>query len=350
MHKKVISVLGAGSWGSALAYHLAQATKNENSHQNGYEVWLWGHDSLKLKDIEKAQENKAYLSGVKVPNNLIFESSLERVAKASHAILLVTPSFSVGEMMAQLKAFGFDKLEHFAWATKGFLKVDKAETLEELFFSNFFDRVLDKSISKTFLTGPSFATEVGRGLPTALVSVSESDVGMNFWVKLLHHYNIRMYGSCDIVGAQLGAAYKNIIAITTGISDGLGFGSNARAALITRGLNEMRNLYQKLKQDAHSPELTIFGLAGLGDLVLTATDKQSRNYSFGFNLVKKQMQTKLVEGIYAAEIIYPFIIKKDLDLPLLNAVYQIVINNLAVKDVVEDLMSREPKKDGFVLS
>ncbi|HAT06195.1 MAG TPA: NAD(P)H-dependent glycerol-3-phosphate dehydrogenase, partial [Aeromonas salmonicida] len=254
--------MGAGSYGSALAISLAR---------NGHPTLLWGHDPVHVAELEHDRCNKAFLPDVPFPADLQLTADLQRAVQAAPVLLLVVPSHVFGQVLSQVKPF-LRPDTRIAWATKG-LEPDSGRLLQDVARD-----VLGETIPLAVISGPTFAKELAAGLPTAISVASTHDDFADELSHLLHcGRSFRVYTNPDFVGLQLGGAVKNVIAIGAGLSDGLGFGANARTALITRGLVEMQRLGAALGADAK----TFMGMAGLGDLVLTCTDNQSRNRRFG---------------------------------------------------------------------
>ncbi|MGL5973792.1 MAG: NAD(P)H-dependent glycerol-3-phosphate dehydrogenase, partial [Aeromonas sobria] len=272
-----ISVLGAGSYGSALAISLAR---------NGHPTLLWGHDPAHVAVLEQDRCNKAFLPDVPFPADLQLTADLQYAVQAAPVLLLVVPSHVFGQVLAQIKPF-LRPDTRIAWATKG-LEPDSGRLLQDVA-----REVLGDEMPLAAISGPTFAKELAAGLPTAISVASTHDDFADDLSRLLHcGRSFRVYTSPDFVGLQLGGAVKNVIAIGAGLSDGLGFGANARTALITRGLVEMQRLGAALGADAK----TFMGMAGLGDLVLTCTDNQSRNRRFGLALgAGKDVDTAMTE-------------------------------------------------------
>ena len=261
MNKHTIAILGAGSWGTAIAIHLAK---------NGNSVLLWGRDPKQIAELNSKLINTRYLPGIILPNSLHATNDLTLCQEKATDLILAVPSHAFDDLIKQLKP----PVSGVAWLTKGINPGD--------------NQLLSKVVAKhwgehfptAIISGPSFATEVANGLPTALTLASNNSFYQKKLQRVFHHNNLRIYLSHDLMGVQLCGAVKNVIAIACGISDGLGYGANARAALITRGLVEMRRLGLTLG----AREETFYGLAGLGDMVLTCTDNQSRNRRFGLLL------------------------------------------------------------------
>lgn len=334
---KQITVLGAGAWGTALAMHLAR---------NGHSVHLWAHSASKAKKMQLARENAQYLKGIRFPDSLVVTSDLSQALKVSQAVLSVVPSHVFREVLVKLvKNLPAEKLEalHFAWATKGF------EPDSLLLLHKVAKQILGASTSMAVLSGPTFADEVARGLPTAMVSASTDDREAEFWSQTFHCKNFRIYTQSDVVGVEVGGAYKNIMAIATGVSDGLNLGANARAALISRGMAEMMRLSQALGGQAE----TMMGLAGLGDLVLTCTDDLSRNRRFGFQLAQASAQVEevianigqVVEGVKAVRSVKKIAESLGLDLPIMQQVYRLVEAEVTPQQAAMALLARDGKSE-----
>ncbi|WP_029408344.1 NAD(P)H-dependent glycerol-3-phosphate dehydrogenase [Thiomicrorhabdus sp. Milos-T2] len=329
-----IAVLGAGAWGTALALHLAKV---------GHSVNLWTHRQQQAEQLKTERENSRYLPGVVLPDNLYPMASLKDALEQVESILVVVPSNAFRETLIAIKSLLKEKSCHIAWATKGFEPVTQ-KLLHEVAFE-----VLGKEANVTVLSGPTFANEVAKGLPTAMVSSSNQKNEAQYWADLFHCDSFRMYTQSDMIGVEVGGAYKNIMAIATGISDGLGMGANARAALVSRGMVEMMRLSQALGGQTE----TIMGLAGLGDLVLTCTDDLSRNRRFGFGLARNDMNSEqvmneigqVVEGAKAVNTVKQLADKLGLDLPIMEQVYLLVSEQITPKQAVKALMTRSGKSE-----
>lgn len=332
-----IAVLGAGAWGTALAMHLARA---------GHSVVLWAHDCQKAQEMQHQRENAQYLPGLVFPESLQISSSLSDVLSRADAVLSVVPSHVFREVLQQLVdalPAGKELPKHFAWATKGF------EPDSLLLLHKVAKQILGEQTSMAVLSGPTFADEVARGLPTAMVSASSDVVEAEFWAQVFHFQNFRIYTQTDVVGVEVGGAYKNIMAIATGVSDGLGLGANARAALISRGMAEMMRLSQALGGQAE----TMMGLAGLGDLVLTCTDDLSRNRRFGYQLAQADAQVdkvienigQVVEGVKAVKSVKKIAEDLGLDLPIMQQVYRLVEGQITPYQAAEYLLARDGRSE-----
>jgi glycerol-3-phosphate dehydrogenase (NAD(P)+) len=329
---KTISVYGAGSWGTALALQLAR---------NGLEVLLWDINPEQIKNLNTARENSRYLPNIAFPANLNGSSHIADLLQHADYQLIVVPSHGFRQLLAKIKPL--IKAHHVViWATKG-LEVNSGKLLHQVL-----QEELPAIKQYGVISGPTFAGEVAKGLPTAMTaaavqqSVAEQ-IGQAFTAD-----NFRVYTSTDIIGVELGGAIKNILAIAAGISDGLGFGANARTALITRGLAEMIRLGQAMGAQAE----TLMGLAGVGDLVLTCTDNQSRNRRLGLALGQgKDLDTAIaeigqaVEGAKSSQAIGLLAAKVGIEMPICQHVHQILYQNLSAHDAVHSLINRKIKPE-----
>lgn len=327
-----ISILGAGSWGTALAIQAAR---------NGCDTLLWSHNPAQLATLRQSGENSRYLPGIRFPDKLQLTDNLREAVTFSPVLLISVPSHAFRDTLAQIKPYLSGKPK-IAWATKGFDCRDGA------LLSEVATQILGDDIECAVLSGPTFAREVADDLPTALTIASGSEGFAAQLSERLHNQRFRIYTSNDIIGVQIGGASKNVLAIAAGIADGLGLGANTRAALITRGLTEIMRLGIKLGGQAD----TFMGLAGLGDLILTCTDNQSRNRRFGLALGQgKDQQQALaeinqeVEGISAAREAYRLSQKHGVEMPITEQVYKVLFNNLPPKQAVQNLLTRDQKSE-----
>jgi len=327
-----LSVLGAGSWGTALAIHAAQ---------NGCETMLWGHNPEQAQILQQSRENARYLAGISFPPCLHVTEDIQKSVAFSPVLLISVPSHAFKSTLEKIKPY-LGPSPRIAWATKGFSSNNGA------LLSDAVETVIGKNALTAVLSGPSFAREVANGLPTAITIASASNQFANDVSAIFHHHCFRAYTSSDIVGVQVGGACKNVLAIAAGIADGLGFGANTRAALITRGLTEIMRLGIKL--GGHSD--TFMGLAGLGDLILTCTDNQSRNRRFGLALGQGKSRDEAineiaqsVEGIAAAREAFLLAKKHHIEMPITEQVYNVLFNALDPKQAVQILLSRDQKPE-----
>lgn len=324
-----IAVLGAGSWGTAVAIHLAKS---------GHDVFLWGHHSQHMQDMAAARCNQRYLPDVTFPTSLHLEADLHPCVKNASLCIIAVPSHAFSSVLAKLPQLSTG----LTWLTKG---LDPAThgLLSQLVAQRF-----GSSFPIAIVSGPSFAKEVARNLPTALVLAGQDTHYLRLVQHIFHHQNMRVYLSDDVIGVQLCGAVKNVLAIASGISDGLNYGANAKAALITRGLTEMRRLGLCLG----ARQETFMGLAGLGDLVLTCTDNQSRNRRFGLQLgqgisLEKAERdiNQVVEGKNNAAQVCVLASHHGIDMPICYQVNELIQGRITPEQAVKNLMSRPPKED-----
>jgi glycerol-3-phosphate dehydrogenase (NAD(P)+) len=324
-------VLGSGSWGSALALYLAKLN---------HSVVLWGHDPKEIAECEKSRVNVRYLPGFTLPQNITLTSSLKEAflqATDDTVILLVVPSHAFAEVTAAMAPL-IPKGCGIVWATKGLS--EKGELLHEIGEKHCGKRPM------AVLSGPSFAKEVAQGLPTAVTIATKAIAFGKALQTAFHSEQFRVYLSNDIEGVELGGAVKNVLAIAVGMSDGLGYGANARAALITRGLAELCRLGDALG----AKHTTLIGLSGVGDIVLTCTDNQSRNRRFGLSLGQGISQTQaeqtigqVVEGKTNAKQVMMLAKKLNVEMPICQQVFDVLFGNTLPQQAVNNLLTRPPK-------
>src|SRR5512138_116109 len=327
-----IAVLGAGSWGTALAIQFARASRP---------TVLWGRDPQHLADLERERRNARYLPDAPFPAALSIEPNLASALRDSQDVLLAVPSHGLRETLVAA-APHLARGARVAWATKGF------ELSSGLLPHEVARQVLGEHVPLAVISGPTFAREVGAGLPTAMTVASEDPDFAAALAQSLSGLNFRAYTSTDIIGVEVGGATKNVMAIGAGISDGLGFGANTRIALITRGLVEMTRLGSALG----ARKETFMGLAGLGDLVLTCTDNQSRNRRFGLELASghdvaaaQHSIGQVVEGVMAARAVREVAKRLEVEMPISEQIYRVIYEGVAPKDAVKELMSRALKPE-----
>lgn len=324
-----IVVLGAGSYGTALAITIAR---------HGHRVVLWGHQSSHIAQLQRDRCNAKYLPGIAFPESLLLEADLAKALACSRDILVAVPSPVFGQLMQQLKPY-WQPSYRLVWATKG-LEMESGRLLQEVARDS-----LGSTVPLAVLAGPSFARELAAGLPTA-ITLAATDQQFSADLEALLHCNqgLRIYQTTDFISVQLGGAVKNVIAIAAGISDGLAFGMNARAALITCGLAEMTRLGVALGAQAHS----FMGMAGLGDLVLTCTDDQSRNRRFGKLLGQgESVQAvqaaigQVVEGYYNTKEVRSLARRCQVEMPITEQLYRVLYRGKAIQEAAQDLLGRE---------
>ena len=327
-----IAVLGAGSWGTALAALMAR---------HGHAVTLWGRDAKVAAAIDQQHENTRYLPGIPLPDNLRATPDLAASLQDADLVLVVVPSHAFTETLRQLAPLR-PASAGVAWATKGF------EPGSGRFLHEVAEDILGPSVPLAVVTGPSFAKEVTLGLPTA-VTVHGDDVEFTQQVAdVLHGPAFRAYTGNDMLGAELGGAMKNVLAVATGVADGMQLGLNARAGLITRGLNEMLRLAAAI---GGRPE-TLMGLAGLGDLVLTSTGDLSRNRRLGLALGRGQSLPdavreigQVVESVQTADEVMRQADRHGIDLPISSAVRAVLHGDLSPAAGLQQLLAREQKPE-----
>lgn len=330
--KPVIAVLGAGSWGTALAVLIAR---------NGYPVLLWGHDPARMAALAHERENSRYLPGTRFPDNLHVREDLLALCEEVAHLLLVVPSHAFRATLEAIKPH-LPASAIVAWATKG-LEPATGRPLSQVAAE-----ILGANRALGVVSGPTFAKEVAAGMPTA-VTVAARDLNTaDAIAQWLRSDRVRVYTSTDMPGVELGGAIKNVLAIATGISDGLGFGANARAALITRGLAEMRRLIEAV---GGKPE-TVMGLAGIGDLVLTCTDNQSRNRRVGLALGKgRKLQATLAEigqvaeGVVTAREVQALARRLGVEMPITEQVCRVLFEDVSPTEAVQALLRREARSE-----
>lgn len=322
-----IAVLGAGSWGTALAIQFART---------GRATRLWGRDTAQLQLLARDRVNARYLPDCPFPPALQIEPVLESATAGARDVLVVVPSHAFRPMLLALQPH-LQLGMRLAWATKGF-EQGTGQLPHQVA-----REILGPQWPIAVLSGPTFAREVGAGLPTAIAVAAEDESFAGALARSISGLNFRAYLSPDIVGVEVGGAVKNVLAIGAGIADGMGFGANTRIALITRGLAEMTRLGVALgaRRD------TFMGLAGLGDLVLTCTDNQSRNRRFGLALagglpVEQALGAigQVVEGYHAARAVHEVAAREGTEMPISNAIYRVLYEGFGVRAAVQELMAR----------
>jgi glycerol-3-phosphate dehydrogenase (NAD(P)+) len=326
-----VAVIGAGSWGTALAIQLARAE---------HPIHLWGRDAAQLDAMRRARCNERYLADATFPPALAVCGDLASTLEGVRDALIAVPSHAFRATLEQVAVY-LKPETRIAWATKGF------EMSSGLLPHQVAGEVLGDRPGAV-LSGPTFAREVGAGLPTAMTVASHDAAFAKELASRLTGPNFRAYMQTDIMGVEVGGAVKNVIAIGSGIADGMGFGANTRVALITRGLAEMMRLGVRLGASRE----TFMGLAGLGDLVLTCTDDQSRNRRLGLALGRgHSMQEaeagihQVVEGVLAARAVCAVADRQGVEMPICREVLRIVHEGKPVRDAVQDLMGREMRSE-----
>ena len=327
-----ITIIGAGAWGTALAIHFAS-----HNHQ----VAMWARNAEHLSAMQAERENKRYLPGFKLPDSLTAYSDLGAALEGSELVMVVTSVAGLRDSVELLKQHGAGHLP-VVTACKGF------ELDTGLLTFQVVKEVLPDNEKVGVLSGPSFAQELAKQLPCAIVLASENEPWVNEMVQELNTPVMRLYANTDIVGVAVGGAVKNVMAIATGLSDGLEYGLNARAALVTRGLAEITRLAVAMSAQPK----TLMGLAGIGDLILTCTGALSRNRKVGLGLAEgKELHQVLreighvAEGVPTIDEVFDAACRYQIDMPITQMLYQLVRKELPVEEAMERLMMREAKSE-----
>ncbi len=325
-----ITVIGAGAWGTALAINLAA----------GHRVTLWSNDAAQVEEMRATHLNHRFLPDIALPGNLELSADFAAAMEKAELAIIAVPTSALREVLKLLASDGhcFNVL----WVCKGF----EAET--SLLPHQVAAEVLPEKFSCGVLSGPSFAQEVARCLPAALTLASADEAFASRTAQALHHSRLRIYASSDVIGVEVGGAVKNVMAIAAGICDGMGLGCNARAALLTRGLAEMTRLGLKL---GGRPE-TLGGLSGAGDLILTCTGDLSRNRQVGMLLAQQHDLPEILhrlghvaEGVYTVREVHRLAQRMDVAMPICEAVYRVLYEQVPAADAVEALLNRAPNAE-----
>lgn len=329
MKQKRVAVLGAGSWGTALALVLGD---------NGHDVRLWTHNPEQAESINNTRENVRYLPGTELPSSIIAYSELKKAIDEVDTIVFAVPTKAMREVA--------QKVEEVCTSPKTVVHVSKGiEPDTHLRISQILELILtDRTMaSLVVLSGPSHAEEVVKRHPTTVTAASDDLQAAESVQDLFMNHHFRVYTNTDVIGVEIGAALKNIIALAAGITDGLGYGDNAKAALITRGLAEIARLGTTLGANP----LTFSGLTGIGDLIVTCTSVHSRNWRAGNMLGKgKKLDEVLnemgmvVEGVRTTKAAYQMALKHEVSMPIAQALHRVLFNDVDPKEAVDQLMSR----------
>lgn len=326
MKPYALTIIGAGSWGTALALHLAR---------KGVSVCLWDKNEQLLKNLKKDRCNKAYLPDVEFPDTLHVSLELAQAVKEAQDLLIVVPSHAFENVLMDILPY-MELGMRILWATKGI------EPKNHVLLHTLIEKHYSKTMPFALLSGPSFAKEVAAGLPTAVVIASNNEVLQEEMKLLFNTPSFCLHTSFDYVGAEIGGTVKNIVAIAVGLSDGLGYGTNMRAVLITQGIKEMINLGQALGAKAE----TFMGLSGLGDLVLTCTDFQSRNRRFGLALGQghsieeaEKSIGQSIEGKNNVFQIFQLAQQCQVNMPIVHAVFNILSGKETAKKSLMSLLA-----------
>ena len=323
-----VAVIGAGAWGTSLALILAR---------NNHEVILWGHDAKHLRRMEQEARNARYLPGVELPKGFRYEEDLKTAAGAGDLVLIAVPSRVLREVVGQMGG----ALQKIVTVTKG-IEYETGLTMSGVI------QQCEPGAVVAALSGPTFALEVAKGIPSAIVAASERPEFAEEVQGLFHGPAFRVYTSADVLGVELGGALKNVIAIAAGVGDGLGFGDNSKAALVTRALAEMRRLGVACGAQAE----TFSGLSGLGDLVATCFSKLSRNRGFGERVGRGEKPEEIVAGMATVAEGYPtarsawhLAQNRGVSTPIIDEVYAMLYEAKDVRQAVHDLTTRGTKAE-----
>jgi glycerol-3-phosphate dehydrogenase (NAD(P)+) len=329
-----VGILGAGGWGTALAKVVAE---------KGERVTLWCHGKESFLAIVESRENRIYLPGARLPENVVATQSLEQAVAGKSLLVCALPSHVVREVISPIAGrVGTDTM--VLCATKG-LEEGSLKTMGALLLDLF---GAERKSCQAFLSGPTFASEVARGLPAAVTVAAYDDAVAREVQQILSTLNLRVYTSSDIIGVQMGGVVKNVIAIAAGISDGLELGQNARAALITRGLAEMTRLAERMGADPR----TLAGLPGLGDLILTCAGDLSRNRQVGLQIAAGKSLEEITgstpmiaEGVRNTRSLFALAKRLEVEMPIVEQMYEVLYDGKKPMEAVQDLMQRSLKAE-----
>lgn len=327
-----LAVFGSGSWGTALAIACAR---------NGRKVLLWGRDPDQIQDINQNRRNERYLPDVTLPASLEATTDFATCVRSARNLLIVVPSHAFNQTLTDIQPL-LGPEQRIAWASKGL----EPQT------GRFLDAVIRERLGNSYpiaiFSGPTFARELAANLPTAITLASPCPDFASDLVELFHSERLRVYRSDDLIGVQLGGAVKNVIAVGAGMADGLGFGANARTALITRGLVEL----VRLGEAVGARKDTLYGMAGLGDLVLTCTDNQSRNRRFGLAIGRgidieeaERSIGQVVEGRRNTREVHGLAQRLGVNMPITEQIYRVLFEQMPPLVAARALLSRSPKRE-----
>lgn len=322
-----VGVIGGGSWGTALAFVL-----NKNNHN----TYVWCYDKKETEYIILSGENKKYLPGIKIPKSIIFTNNITDAINNSNMLILAVPSIFIRKTMENIKPY-LNNEQIIVVASKG-IEENTLLTLSQIV------QEVVPYCKVGVLSGPTHAEEVAKEIPTACVASSKYDVVSKYIQEAFMNPYFRVYTNNDIIGVEVGAALKNVIALAGGISDGLGYGDNTKAALITRGIKEIARLGVCMGADVN----TFSGLTGIGDLIVTCTSMHSRNRRAGILLGKGRTLEEtlqevgmVVEGVNTVKAAYSLLQKYNIEMPIVEEINNILVNNKSPRKAVQDLMTRE---------
>ncbi len=333
MKKQDITILGDGAWGTTLAILL---------FNNGHNVSVWSVFPEHLDLLDKVRENKKYLPGIKIPQGIVFEKDLSRAVNKSEWIVFAIPSKFFREVAKEVKN------TNIPLRRKIFVNVAKG--LEQKTLKRMTEILKEElgNVQTAVLSGPTIAIEVAKQMPAIVVAASKNKQIAKRMQNMFSTNYFRVYTSSDVIGVELSGPLKNIIAIVAGISDGLGFGANAKAAILTRGIVEIQRLGKKMGARGK----TFSGIAGLGDLSTTCISPESRNRTFGERIAKGESMEKIlqttegiIEGVTTAEAVYQMSKKYKIDMPLVSNVYEVIYLGKSPKTALKELMTRKRKAE-----
>ena len=333
MKKTKLTVLGDGAWGTTLAILLSK---------NGHQVTVWSAFPEYLDVLDKERENKTYLRGIKIPANIVFEKDLGKAIEFGEYIVFSIPSKFFRDVARKIK----DKNV----SLKGKVFINVAKGLEQKTLKRMTEVLKDElgNVQTAVLSGPTIAIEVARELPALVVAASKNHAIAKKIQDIFSNEYFRVYTSTDVIGVELGGPLKNIIAVVAGISDGLGFGSNAKAAVLSRGIVEIQRLGEKMG----AKKKTFYGLAGLGDLSTTCISPESRNRTLGERIAKGEKledivnsTASIIEGATTAEAVYQLSKKYKVEMPIVSSVYNILYKNKTPKAALIEMMKRKRKPE-----
>ncbi len=327
-----IGIIGAGGFGLALGNIL-------NKKHN---ITIWVHSENNYNELRENNKSTHYLKGISLDKDITFTMSIDEAIKGKEIIIMATPSFAFKHTLEKINPV-IEENQTLIIATKG-LEKSTCKTMSEISYS-----IIKKNIHVLTLSGPSHAEELAKGVPTALVIAGREDISEHIRNMLIITPHLRVYNSHDQIGVEIGGALKNIIAIASGILEGSGLGDNTKAALMTRGLAEI----VRFALHKGAEEKTLYGLSGVGDLIVTCASKLSRNNRLGYSLasgktyeeIKEENYGQVAEGAYAALAVHEYAIEHNIDMPITQTVYDIIFNKANIKDAVISLMSREAKSE-----
>jgi glycerol-3-phosphate dehydrogenase (NAD(P)+) len=333
-----ISIIGAGGWGTAIAKLLSE---------NGHEILLWIRELGLFQEVIRYRTNSIYLPGVQIPEAVIPTTDMSEALCNTELVILAVPSNYMRSIVHQISAYVPDNIKLLSLA-KG-IEEETAKRMSTLILEELNSSTNEDHLA--VLSGPNHAEEVGRMIPSATVVSSRSHELMSVLQKAIMCSYFRVYSNPDIVGVEICGATKNVIALAAGMSDGLGFGDNTKATLITRGLSEMTRL--GLALDANP--LTFMGLAGMGDLVATCFSRHSRNRMFGERIAKgesleqiERSTPMIAEGVRTTRALKLMSAQLDIELPITNTVYGVLYDGRSVRSCVKELMNRDPREENLL--